>query len=1087
MIKPLTPEELGILFQEIEFEPTSKLSELAKVAELNLAIDYVGVDLSGDNLSEDDLSGVNFSGSNLSNVNFKNTKLTNSNLSKAILIEANLQGADLSGADLSGADLSRANFRDANLNGVNFIAAKLQGANFRGANLSNGYLIGVDFKEVDFSEANLSGTTCIEESLIRVYFSGKGFTRVEFNKEAFITKNFSGEDYLRENFSEREVSRLDSSGINFEIEPENHLQLANRLKKLVEDIKGKNQEAIETYKIAIPENNPPLAATGLISENNIQGIGAKFPGGLASIDRKGEALYDYSTNPETKQHLTEEDHISIAKPKKNDLVYDSTIKFCEEVFTSKIEKNKFQEITSQKINAVLQGNNISGGNVSNTGVFQNTTIEGSVIFLLESSGEAPKNESAPLPENIPENFSRRKGAKKFVGRDDVIEILHEQLKVTEQVAITSVTGMGGIGKTELALQYAHFHLKQKTYTGGICWLNCRGQNVGPQIISFAISKFNLSFSKDDDLQTQIDSCWHNWPDGNVLVIFDDVVNYKDISDFLPPGKSRFKVLITTRQKWLTQSFQRLELEVLDKDAALELLMSYVEHSRIEAELQEAKELCKDLGFLPLGLELIARYLERKPSLSLVEVRKTLGLEDKSLERFSQDMTAQIGVVAAFELSWNELDEDSKALGCLLSLFASAPIPWDLVEKCLLKDESQEKGIIQQWFPTFLRLLLFCMPRKAANVLDLNTWKHKRDNKLINFSLLQYLGGSNYGLHPLIRQYFRDKFAGFCSSVEEMKYSICKVIAESAGEIPENITVQQVSEVEVYIPHIVEVAENLYEFLSDDDLITPFIGLGRFYKGQGLYPLAQPWLEKGKEIAEKRLDKNNSDIAAIYNNLALLYELQGKYEAAEPLFLKAIEIGKISLPENHLSIARGLNNLASLYKSQGKYEAAESLYLQAIEIDKIALPENHPQLATHLNNLASLYESQGKYEAAEPLFLQAIEIDKIALPENHPQLATDLNNLASLYESQGKYEAAEPLYLQAIEIDKIALPENHPSLATYLNNLAGLYKSQGKYEAAEPLYLQAIEIFTQSLGEEHPNTQKVLKNYQIFLNEKNESK
>ncbi|MDE5107383.1 MAG: pentapeptide repeat-containing protein, partial [Trichodesmium sp. St17_bin3_1_1] len=86
MIKPLTPEELGILFQEIEFEPTSKLSELAKVAELNLAIDYVGVDLSGDNLSEDDLSGVNFSGSNLSNVNFKNTKLTNSNLSKAILI-----------------------------------------------------------------------------------------------------------------------------------------------------------------------------------------------------------------------------------------------------------------------------------------------------------------------------------------------------------------------------------------------------------------------------------------------------------------------------------------------------------------------------------------------------------------------------------------------------------------------------------------------------------------------------------------------------------------------------------------------------------------------------------------------------------------------------------------------------------------------------------------------------------------------------------------------------------------------------------------------------------------------------------------
>ena len=51
----------------------------------------------------------------------------------------------------------------------------------------------------------------------------------------------------------------------------------------------------------------------------------------------------------------------------------------------------------------------------------------------------------------------------------------------------------------------------------------------------------------------------------------------------------------------------------------------------------------------------------------------------------------------------------------------------------------------------------------------------------------------------------------------------------------------------------------------------------------------------------------------------------------------------------------------------------------------------------------------------------------------------------------------------------------------------LYESQGKYEAAEPLYLQAIEICIQSLGEEHPNTQTVLENYQIFLNNKNESK
>ena len=363
------------------------------------------------------------------------------------------------------------------------------------------------------------------------------------------------------------------------------------------------------------------------------------------------------------------------------------------------------------------------------------------------------------------------------------------------------------------------------------------------------------------------------------------------------------------------------MEVLDKDAALELLISYVGSARIQGELEEAEALCKDLGFLPLGLELVARYLERKPSLSLAKTRERLGLEHKSLETFSQDMTAERGVAAAFELSWNELDEDSQELGCLLSLFAAAKIPWNLVEQCL-SDVDEE---------------------------DL---EDRRDEKLVNLSLLQSLGDNCYEFHPLIREFFRNKLLEL-DLVEEMKQNICRVIVGMARKIPYGITVEQVKEVEIDIPHITEIADNLAEYLSNDDLITPFTRLGSFYEGQGLYPLAQPWLEKGKEIAEKRLDKNNSDIAIVYNNLALLYRAQGKYEAAEPLFLQAIEIDKITLPENHPQLAIRLNNLALLYESQGKYQAAEPLYLQAIEIDKIALPENHPSLAI---NLALLYRT-----------------------------------------------------------------------------------------------------------------------------------
>jgi tetratricopeptide (TPR) repeat protein len=611
--------------------------------------------------------------------------------------------------------------------------------------------------------------------------------------------------------------------------------------------------------------------------------------------------------------------------------------------------------------------------------------------------------------------------------------------------------MGGIGKTELALQYAHFHLKQKTYKGGICWLDCRGKNVGLQIITFAISRFNLQISEQYDLQTRIQVCWDNWPQGDVLIIFDDVVDYGEIKDCIPPESPRFKAIITTRKKWLQQSFEKLELEVLDTPSAIDLLISFVGSSRIEAERKEAEELCKDLGFLPLGLELVARYLERKPNLSLAKTRQRLGLKHKSLEQFSEDMTAQRGVIAAFELSWNELDKDTQELGCLLSLLASAPTPWDLVEKCL--SDVNEEELEDRW------------------------------DKLINFSLLQYIGGSNYGLHPLIQQYFRNKLSEFDSSAEDMKHSICKVIAENAREIPQNITIQQVNEVKIYIPHIVEVAENLYEYLGDDDLITPFVQLGRFYRGQGFYPQAQPWLEKAKEIAEQRFGNEHPDIATSLVSLALLYDAQGRYDEAKPLLIQALDMRKKLLGDEHPDVATSLVSLALLYKKQGRYDEAEPLYLQALDMRKKLLGDEHPYVATSLNNLANLYQNQGRYDEAEPLYLQALDMRKKLLGDEDPYVASFLNNLASLYESQGRYDEAEPSYLQALDMRRKLLGDEHPNIATSLVSLASLHESQGRYDEAEPLYLQALDMRRKLLGDEHPSTQNTQRSYQALLEQK----
>ena len=636
--------------------------------------------------------------------------------------------------------------------------------------------------------------------------------------------------------------------------------------------------------------------------------------------------------------------------------------------------------------------------------------------------------------------------KVFVGRERELAELDELLKSDRRVAVASVSGMGGVGKTELSRRYAHAH--KSVYPGGICWLEVPAGDVGIQILRFAQNNLGLILPEEEDLLGRLRYCWQNWSEGEALLIYNDVTDYENqVKPFLPPD-SRFRVLLTTRKSF-GKAFRELRLDVLPPLLAMELLKLILGRDRVLQEPWKARELLKWLGYLPLAIELVGRYLDEywdslnRDNLALTKMLQRL--QGKSLEHKAMLANELInypdGVAEAIALSWDRLDENTQVISMFLGLFALAPFRLSL-------DGIEDDEELEVW---------------EVGIGDLE-----------NLHLLKGVESGVYSLHPLVREFLQIKLREY-PEADELKRGFVVAIVEAAGKIPYNITREQVQGVEVDIPHIMQVAENLAEYLSDDDLIVPFIRLGSFYEGQGFYPQAQPWLEKGREIAEKRLDKDNPDVATVYNNLAGLYSSQGRYEAAEPLYLQAIEIHKIALPENHPSLATDLNNLAGLYRSQGRYEAAEPLYLQAIEIHKIALPENHPSLATDLNNLAGLYRSQGRYEAAEPLYLQAIEIHKIALPENHPSLATHLNNLAGLYRSQGRYEAAEPLYLQAIEIHKIALPENHPSLATHLNNLAELYRSQGRYEAAEPLYLQAIEIDKIALPENHPSLATDLNN------------
>ncbi|MEQ9624747.1 tetratricopeptide repeat protein [Coleofasciculus chthonoplastes] len=698
--------------------------------------------------------------------------------------------------------------------------------------------------------------------------------------------------------------------------------------------------------------------------------------------------------------------------------------------------------------------NINIGHIGQAGDIQiNPTYYGADAETIKAILQEIVSERQPQPTGIPQNLPLS-GVVQFVGRESALATLHQQLQDNQQVAISAVAGMGGVGKTELALQYARRYSHRENvppesvYEGGVCWLDGRGVDLGVQIVQFARTYLPLSIPEGLELPLQVAYCWRNWvPPGQVLIIIDDVTDYQQVRQYLPSDASRFKVLITTRLD-LGASIRQLPLDVLKPRAALALLESLIGRERLQQEPWEGRKLCRWLGYLPLGLELVGRYLRRKPDLSLQEMLSRL--QAKRLEQLAlkkpkseDDMTAQLGVRDAFELSWQELDESAQELGIGLSLFAAMPIPWRLVEGCLAEMDEEELEEI-------------------------------RDYGLVNLHLVQRQGKELYQLHPLIREFLISKWEAL-GIADKLKRDFCQVMVGEAKGIPETPTLVEIKAVNPVIPHIAEAATSQQDWLMDDDLIVPFVGLGRFYEGQGLYNQSEPWRKDCLSVTVQRLGESHPSVAQSLNNLALLYHYQGRYEEAEPVYLEALALEKRLLGDNHPDVATSLNNLALLYNDQGRYDKAEPLLIKALALTKRLLRDNHPDVATSLNNLALLYNDQGRYEEAESLYLEALTLYKRLPRDNHPHVAKSLNNLAKLYYSQGRYQEAEPLYLDALALRKRLLGENHPDVAASLNNLAGLYCSQGRYDKAEPLVIEALALRKRLLGENHPDVAASLNN------------
>ncbi|MEQ9484817.1 tetratricopeptide repeat protein [Coleofasciculus sp. F4-SAH-05] len=383
-------------------------------------------------------------------------------------------------------------------------------------------------------------------------------------------------------------------------------------------------------------------------------------------------------------------------------------------------------------------------------------------------------------------------------------------------------------------------------------------------------------------------------------------------------------------------------------------------------------------------------------------------------------------------------------------------------------------------------------------IDLEDLEKPRRN-LIKLSLLNR-EHTSYSLHPLIRDYFKDKLEGI-ESADEIKQGMCRVMVQVAIEIPQNSTLELIKEFSPVIPHMEEVATVIKEFIIDQDLPQPFLGLVSFYQSQGFYDQANPWFDELFSIAETR----NVSVVTMLNNQAFAYTLEGNYTQAEILCMKALERTERLRNDNistdyraALSTTAIRTTLGRIYCEEKRYSQALSVLEQALEqlnqvienlnillqscstIPSIAIadPTFYNKLlerkAINLNTLGKIYCEQDNCDQAQLKLEEALQISQSLPPDmNFALTVCILDNFAYFYLKCDNLPAAERTYKDALELARKTLGEDHPNFGIILSSLAHLH-IWGYYSKAqsEQLYLQALNILEKRLGNEHPETVKV---------------